>query len=194
MSEQKPDAVWVFPEEPKKRGGRIALIVGLVVLVLLAAGVVALFVVPRGGGALGPTASPSTSRTAMPSPSVSPTQTDAPTAVSVPTAPATTPPPQPDPSITQFRNQVGFRLGTASEGLDMIAQGASDNAQTVAKLQEDAQRLSDTPPPSSIADAWRSDLQNYTGYLAALSANSSDSGALLGARDAVGSMKSLVGA
>lgn len=72
MSEQKPEAVWVFPEEPKNRGGRIALVVGLVVAALVAAGVVVLFLIPHGDGAPTPTPSPTTSATSTPKPTASP--------------------------------------------------------------------------------------------------------------------------
>lgn len=190
MSEQKPEAVWVFPEK-KRNGGRIALIIALVVVVLLIAAGLALFLIPRHDGA--PSTDPTSSASPTPSsssasPSASPSDSPAP-------SPSTaTPPPPPDPSIAAFRDQVGFRLDTATQGLDMIAQGDPDSANTVNKLEGDAQRLSDTAPPSSIASDWRSALQTYASRLQDLSQNTSDANALSGARDAVATMKRLIGA
>jgi len=190
MSEQKPEAVWIFPDPPKKTGKRVAIISLLVALVLIAAGVVALFLIPRGGSVPSPTADPTASSTPTPAPTPSPTLTDS---TAVPTTAPTTAPPVPDPSLDSFRDVVGFRLDTADEGLDMIAQGGSDTSATIQKLQGDAQRLLDTPAPSSIATKWRDALQAYAAYLDALSGNPSDAGALSGARSDVGTMKSLIG-
>jgi cytoskeletal protein RodZ len=191
MSEQKPEAVWIFPDPPKKRGARTALVVLLVVLALIAAGVVVLFLLPRAGG---PTTSPTASASSSPSasPTATPTNSTAAPTVAPTTAP-TTAPPVPDPSLDGFREAVGFRLSTADEGLNMVAQGGSDTAATIQKLQGDAQRLLDTPPPSSIATKWRDTLQAYAAYLDSLSGNPSDSGALSGARSSVATMKSLIG-
>ncbi|MGN8024948.1 hypothetical protein [Microbacterium sp. 22242] len=189
MTEQKPEAVWVFPEK-KRNGGRIALIIALVVVVLLIAAGLAFFLVPHREA---PIVAPSpTTSTAAPSPS--PTGPSAPTDSPVPTTPVSTPPPPPDPSLPAFRDQVGFRLDTATQGLDMVAGGASDSVQTISKLQGDVQRLSDTPPPASIADEWRSELQTYAAKLDALAANPSDTDSLAGARDAVAALKRLIGA
>ena len=189
MSEQKPEAVWIFPEEKKRRGGRIALVVGLVVAALIAAAVVAVFVIPHGGAPVA-TASPSASSSATPEPTLSPRPTETTVA---PTAAPTTPPPVPDPSIDQFRDQVGFRLTTADQGLDMIAAGGSDAGATVAKLQGDAQRLLDTPAPSSIEQKWRDTLQTYAVHLNDLAGDPSNSAALSGARSAVATLKGIIG-
>ena len=180
MSEQRPEAVWVFPEK-KKRGPRTALIVLMVVLVLIVAGVVALFLIPRGGEAPAPTATPSDS----PSPSLSPTPSLS------PSAPVTTPPPPADPDLSAFRDQVGFRLTTANEGLDLIARG-DDPQGTISKLQGDAQRLADAPPPSSIEQDWSTAVQEYMAALDALSRNPADSAALENARSAVSVLSTLL--
>ncbi|VXB12509.1 conserved hypothetical protein [Microbacterium sp. 8M] len=189
MSEQKPEAVWIFPEEKKRRGGRIALVIGLVVAALIAAAVVALFLIPHGPGPVA-TPTPSASTPATLGPTVSPSASAEPTIA--PTTGPTTPPPVPDPSIDQFRDQVGFRLTTADQGLDMIASG-NDAGATVAKLQGDAQRLLDTPAPSSIEQKWRDALQTYAVHLNDLAGDPSNSAALSGARSALATMKSIIG-
>ena len=201
MSEQKPEAVWVFPEEPKKRGGRIALIVGLVVAVLIVAGVVGMFLIPRDGGAPTPTpsASPTASKTATPAPSASPTPTSpsgAPT--TAPTTPQTAPPPVPDPSVDQFRAQVQPRLDDASTGLDLVQNQSGDSAvQVIDSLQNDAQNLAGQPAPSSIATQWGESVSTYAATLQSLrsayAGGSDPSGRLADARAALGQLRSLVG-
>lgn len=196
MSEQKPEAVWVFPEE-KKRGPRIALVVLLVVLALIVVAVVALFLIPRGDGPA-PTTSPTASDTATPtgSPTPSTSSTGAPTGA--PTAPATTPPPVPDPSVDQFRAQVQPRLDDASTGLDMAQSQSGDTAvQIVDSLQNDAQNLAGQAPPASIAAAWGDGVNTYAAKLQALrsafSSGADTSGALSDARTALGQLRTLVG-
>lgn len=197
MSEQKPEAVWIFPEEKPKRGGRIALIIALVVAVLIAAGVVALFLIPRGDGAA-PTPSPSVSKSATPSPTVSPTHAPTSAPTDLPTAPVTSPPPVPDPSVDQFRALVQPRLDDAATGLG-IAQGQSGDAaaQTVDSLQIDAQNLAGQPAPSSIAGAWSQDVNAYSAKLQALkngfASGADTSAALADARSALGKLRGLVG-
>lgn len=182
MSDPQPKAVWVFPEEPKRRGGRIAAVVLLVVLALIALGVVALFLIPRGEGPAVPDPT-ATSATAGPTPT--------PSAPPLPSPVATTPPPPADPDIAAFREQVGFRVTTATQGLDLIA-SAQDPQGTVSKLLGDAQRLADTPPPASIADDWRAALQDYTTALNGLAANPADGVALENARSAVSVLSTLL--
>ena len=196
MSDQKPEAVWVFPEEPKKRGGRIALIIGLVVAALVVAGVVALFLIPRGDGTPTPTASPSASRTAAPTPAPSPTATTVPS--DLPTAPATTPPPVPDPSVDAFRGQVQPRLDDASTGLELVQSQSGDAAvQVVDSLQNDAQNLAGQPAPSAIATQWGEAVNTYAAKLQSLrsaySGGSDPSGALEDAKAALAQLRSLVG-
>lgn len=195
MSEQKPEAVWIFPEEKPRRGGRIALIIGLVVAALIAAGVVVLFLIPHGDGAA-PTPSPSVSKSSTPTPSASPTPTVTPS--DLPTAPVTSPPPVPDPSVDQFRAQVQPRLDDANTGLG-IAEGQSGDtaAQTVDSLQIDAQNLAGQPAPASIAESWSQDVNTYSAKLQALktayTSGSDASAALADARAALGQLRSLVG-
>ncbi|MBS1672481.1 MAG: hypothetical protein JSS74_00760 [Actinobacteria bacterium] len=185
MSEQpQPEAVWVFPEDKKKgRGGRIALTIGLVVLALVAIGVVALFLIPRDDRpAVAPTSSPSST----PTPSAAPT-----TASPVPTAAPTVAPTPEVPDIAAFRDQVGFRIVTAGEGLDLIAQG-QDPQGTVTKLQGDAQRIADVAAPTSIEQGWSAALQDYMAALDALSLNPADAAALAKARGAVAELTALL--
>lgn len=200
MSGQKPEAVWVFPDEPKKRGGRIALIIGLVVAALVVAGVVALFLIPRGDGTPTPTASPSASRTATPTPT--PTHAPSPTATTLPsdlpTAPATTPPPVPDPSVDAFRGQVQPRLDDASTGLELVQSQSGDAAvQVVDSLQNDAQNLAGQPAPSAIATQWGEAVNAYAAKLQSLrsaySGGSDPSGAHDDAKAALAQLRSLVG-
>ena len=197
MSEQQPEAVWVFPEK-KKRGPRTALIVLMVALVVIAAGVVALFLIPRGDDVSPPHAT--ATATKGPTPAVSPPQTTAPTGVptDVPTAPQTAPPPVPDPSVDEFRGQVQPRLDDASTGLDLTQSQTGDNAvQVVDSLQNDAQNLAGQSAPSSIATAWNRDVNTYATGLqalrAALAAGSDPSAALADSRAALGQLRSLVG-
>ncbi|MBN9156307.1 hypothetical protein [Microbacterium sp.] len=198
MSEQKPEAVWVFPEEPKNRGGRIALVVGLVVAALVAAGVVVLFLIPHGDGAPTPTPSPTTSATSTPKPTASPTSTPTTVPTDLPTAPVTSPPPVPDPSVAQFRGVVQPRLDDASTGLDLAQNQSGDAAvQIVDSLQNDAQNLASQPAPSSISTAWSDGVTSYSAKLqalrAAFSGGSDASAALADARAALGQLRALVG-
>ncbi|OZB84413.1 hypothetical protein [Microbacterium sp. 13-71-7] len=200
MSDQKPEAVWVFPDEPKKRGGRIALIIGLVVAALVVAAVVVLFLIPRGDGAPTPTASPTASRTATPTPGPSPAPTPTSTSVptDLPTAPVTAPPPVPDPSVDAFRGQVQPRLDNASTGLDLVQNHSGDTAvQVVDSLQNDAQNLASQPAPSSIATQWGEAVNAYSARLQSLrsayAGGSDPSGPLVDAKAALGQLRSLVG-
>lgn len=191
MSEQKPEAVWVFPEEPKKRGGRIALIIGLIVAVLIVAAVVVLFLIPRGDGAApSPSSSPSSSPTSTAIPTVVPTD--------LPTAPVTSPPPASDPSVDQFRAQVQPRLDSGTTGLALAEQHGGDIAvQVVDSLQNDAQILAGEVAPSSIAPEWSTSLSAYSAKLQSLRAAFADggdaSGALSDARSALAQLRGLVG-
>jgi hypothetical protein len=198
MSDQKPEAVWIFPDEPKKRGGRIALIIGLVVAALVVAAVVVLFLIPRGDGVPTPSASPTASKTATPKPTASPSPSSTTVPTDLPTAPVTTPPPVPDPSIDAFRGQVQPRLDDASTGLELV-QGQSGDAavQVVDSLQNDAQNLASQPAPGSIATQWGEAVNAYAAKLQSLrgaySGGSDPSGALGDAKAALGQLRSLVG-
>lgn len=192
MDEQQPELRWApLPPAPKKTG-RTWLIVGLGVAALVIVGVVLLFVLPRGD-------TPSPTETASPSPTSSPTET--PTAPATPepsVTPITTPPPVADPTIEVFRERVSGWLNDGPRGLDIIAGASGQDALPVVEtLQQDAQRLSDAQPPSSIAQEWRDGVSAYSDRLTQLrTAITEDSGvaaAVEAARSSVQELRSSVG-
>ncbi|WP_295011492.1 hypothetical protein [uncultured Microbacterium sp.] len=197
MSDNKPEAVWVFPEEKKRMsGGRIAVIVAIVVVVLLIAAGLVFFLVPRGGA---PVATPSPSASSA-TPSVSPTPSPSGSATpgpGVPTAPVTSPPPVPDPSVDVFRGQVQPRLDDATTGLTLVeGKSGPDAVQIVESLQNDAQNLATQPAPESIRTQWSDAINTYATKLSALrgAVSSGDAGGpLADARSALGAVRSLVG-
>ncbi|WP_460799728.1 hypothetical protein [Microbacterium sp. GXF0217] len=169
------EAVWYFP--PKKNSsGKIWLISALAGIALAIAVVFLVFVLPS---AFGPEASPSPTPTDSASPSPSPTATETPTPTPTPTptvtpAPTPTPtpapedsaPPVPDPGVGDFAAQVQPVIDDAATGLQYAAEaGGEQAANDVGLLREDAERLSDTPPPSSIAADWASGVSNYLSAL-----------------------------
>ena len=89
-------------------------------------------------------------------------------------------------------------LNSADRGLDIIA-GASgqDALPVVDSLQQDAQRLGDALPPSSIQDSWRSGVepcaQRLVALRAAIESGSGVSGAIGSARSAAADLRDLVG-
>lgn len=169
MSQHEPEYVRAFPEDgPARNRRRGWLIAGLAVVAVVIA--VALFFVfwPRDGEPdASPTPTPSATPTPTPTPSATPTAgpTSTPTETTGPVAPPT----PADPDLGVFAGRVGPVLDDAGTGLDMLT-GATgqDAAQIVEQLQQDAQRLSDSPPPSSIADDWRASLGDYSTSLDAL--------------------------
>ncbi|WP_292794804.1 hypothetical protein [Microbacterium sp. UBA6633] len=196
MDEPQPEVRWAPLPPAPKRTGRVWLIVGLSVAALAIVGVLLFFVLPRDGG-------PEPVESASPSPSASPSETAAPEPTSAPTSsatptPITTAPPVGDPTVDVFRDKVSGWLNSAVRGLDIIA-GASgqDALPVVDSLQEDAQRLGDALPPSSIQDSWRSGVEAYAQRLVALRAaiesGSGVSGAIDDARSAAADLRDLVG-
>ncbi|MCT1364500.1 hypothetical protein AB1285_09300 [Microbacterium sp. NRRL B-14842] len=198
MDEPQPEVRWAPLPPAPKRTGRVWLIVGLSVAALAIVGVLLFFLLPRDGG-------PEPAGSASPSPTASPSETSAPTptATSAPSAtpdptPITTAPPVGDPTVEVFRDKVSGWLNSADRGLDIIA-GASgqDALPVVDSLQQDAQRLGDALPPSSIQDPWRSGVETYAQRLAALRAaiesGSGVSGAIADARSAAADLRGLVG-
>lgn len=192
--EPQPELRWAPLEPAPKRTGRIWLIVGLSVAALVIVGVLLFLFLPRGESpdpGASPSATPSSTPTATPSPS--PTATPEPTQT-----PITTPPPVVDPTVDAFRDQVSGLLGDAPRGLDIVAgAGGSDALPVVETLQQDAQRLSDAQPPSSIADQWRDGLSAYSQQLADLNAvvtsGASSAAAVEAARAGVQNLRALVG-
>ncbi|MFK3679828.1 hypothetical protein ACI2IP_19050 [Microbacterium sp. NPDC090218] len=192
MDEQQPELRWApLPPQPKKTG-KVWLIIGLVVVALAIIGALLFFFLPRGDA-------PSPTDTTSPSPSASTTPTSTPSTAPEPTeTPQATPPPATDPTIEVFRERVSGWLNDGPRGLDIIADASGQDALPVVDtLQQDAQRLSDAQPPSSIAQAWRDGVTAYSARLAQLrTAISDDSGvssAIDAARSSVQELRSLVG-
>lgn len=201
MDEPQPELRWAPLPAAPKRTGRIWLIVGLAVAALAIVGLLLFFLLPRDSG-------PTPGESASPSPTASPSETPTPTPTATPTAPTpstspeptpiTTAPPVGDPTLDVFRDKVSGWLTSADRGLDIIA-GASgqDALPVVDSLQQDAQRLGDALPPSSIQEAWHSGVETYTQRLAALRAaienGSGVAGAVDGARASAGRLQDIVG-
>jgi len=199
--EQQPELRWApIPPKPSRKG-RVWLIVGLVIAALVVAGVVLFFVLnQRGKPDAEGTASPSPSASASASPSPTPTATATATAAPTtePTEPVETEPPVVDPNIETFRSQVSGWLGDAGRGLDIVAGASGQDALSVVDtLQQDAQRLSDAQPPTSILEQWYSGVGVYSDELAtlrsAVSAGSGVTAAVEDARAALANLKAIVG-
>lgn len=194
MDEQQPEVRWApLPPQPKKTG-RVWLIVGLSVAALAIVGALLFFLLPRDGAPV-PTPRPSSTPTETPTPTSTPT----PSATPAPEpTPITTPPPAADPTIEVFRERVSGWLNDAPRGLDIIAGASGQDALPVLDtLQQDAQRLSDAQPPSSIEPAWRDGVAAYADRLAelrsAITSGSGVSGAVDAARSSAQSLRTLVG-
>ncbi|MEZ7754641.1 hypothetical protein O5Y58_03900 [Microbacterium paraoxydans] len=198
MDEPQPEVRWAPLPPAPKRTGRVWLIVGLSVAALAIVGLLLFFLLPRDGDpepvdstSPTPTATPSETAAATPAPTTTPSATPEPT-------PITTAPPIGDPTVEVFRDKVSGWLNSADRGLDIVA-GASgqDALPVVDSLQEDAQRLGDALPPSSIQDSWRSGVEAYaqrlTALRAAIEGGSGVPGAIDSARAAAADLRSLVG-
>ncbi|MEV8172852.1 hypothetical protein [Microbacterium sp. NPDC077486] len=196
MDEPQPEVRWAPLPPAPKRTGRVWLIVGLSVAALAIVGLLLFFLLPR-DGAPEPVESASASPTTTPSETPTPAPTPTGSATPEPT-PITTAPPVGDPTVEVFRDKVSGWLNSADRGLDIIA-GASgqDALPVVDSLQQDAQRLGDALPPSSIQDSWRSGVEAYAQRLVALRAAiesaSGVSGAIDDARSAAADLRDLVG-
>lgn len=159
-NDPQPELRWApIPPKPKNRA-RIWVIIGSVILALVIVAGLLWFFVLRGetpGGA--PSPSPSSSETASPSPSDEPT----PGASENPTEEPGTPPVAPAPELDAFVTQVQPRLDDGVRGLDMLAQlSGQDAIGVVDQLQQDAQRLAETTPPTSITDSWFTAVSEYS--------------------------------
>jgi hypothetical protein len=201
--EQQPELRWA-PMQPKpSRAGRVWMIVGLAVAELLVEAVVLFFVLPRSGDPEpGGSASPSSSASATPTPTptTTPTATTAPTATATPdpepSTPVETQPPVADPSIPAFQGQVSGWLNDAVTGLDIVSGTSGQDALSVIDtLQNDAQRLSETSPPSSISSQWTDGVAGYSQRLGELreAVSGGSSASVDAARSAVENLRSLVG-
>ncbi|MDQ0725919.1 hypothetical protein [Microbacterium sp. W4I20] len=194
MDEQQPELRWAPLEPAPKRTGRVWLIVGIAVAALVIVGVLLFLLIPRGespdpGASASPSPSASATSTTTPSPSASPEPSE---------TPITTPPPAADPTVEVFRGKVKGWLDTAPRGLDIIAGAVEqDGLPVLDTLQDDAQRLSDSQPPSSIQQAWSDGISAYSQRLtdlrSAITSGSGVSGAIDAARSAAQDLRGLVG-
>jgi hypothetical protein len=193
--EQQPELRWApIPPKPSRKG-RVWLIVGLVLAALVVAGVVLFFVLNQNGkpdaeGTASPSPSASASDSPSPTPSLEPTDE--------PTTPVQTEPPVVDPSIETFRGQVSGWLGDAGTGLDIVAGSSGQDALAVVdSLQQDAQRLAEAQPPTSILEQWYSGVDAYAERLNTLrstvSSGTGVAGAIAAARTDLSGLKELVG-
>lgn len=194
MSEQQ--YLWApTPDKPKR--GRVWLIVVLsVVALLIVGGILWLFLRP-GGPDADPAATTSPSASASPSESATPSAS--PSASAQPSSPPvqTAPPAPKDPSIATFRDKVAPVLSDAHRGLQYAADEAPQQAaQDVGLLQDDAGRLSDAVPPSSIESKWSTALQDYSTALkdlrAAYDAGGQGSAEMTAAKKALDALDAIV--
>lgn len=195
-NEPQPDVRWAPLEPAPKNTGRIWLIVGLAVAALVIVGILLFVFLPRGdapepGASGSPSPSASASASPIPTPSTSTSPEPSETAI-------VTPPPVADPSMEAFRGNVGGWLNSAPRGLDIIQNNPGPDALPVVdSLQQDAQRLSDARPPSSIGQEWSDGVSAYAQRLIELrGALTDESGvpeAVDAARAAVQSLRTLVG-
>ena len=190
MSEQQ--YLWApTPDKPKR--GRVWLIVLLAVVALAIVGVL-LWAFLRPGA---PVAEPTPSTSASPTASVSPTPSTSSTSEPTPTqAPVTSPPPPQAPDMGAFREQVGGWLDDALAGLDIVSQSSGQDAQAViANLQDDAQRLAEALPPSSISTKWSDGVADYSRLLSDLSkaASGGSTPSVDAARASVTNLRALAG-
>lgn len=194
-NDQQPELRWApLPPKPSNRG-RIWLIVGLALAAIAIVGVLLFLFLPRGESPdPGVSASPGPTATATSSPTPQPTATQGPTE-----PPAQTEaPPVVDPSVQSFRTQVAGRLQDAAQGLEFVGGATGQDAVSIVDtLQQDAQRLAETPPPSSISAKWNDGLSAYSARLtdlrSALESGSSITGPLSDARSALQTLDDLVG-
>ncbi|MFB4352921.1 hypothetical protein RAC69_07225 [Microbacterium sp. LS_15] len=170
--EQQPDLQWGPLEQRPQRRGRVWVIVGAAVAALVLVGALLFFLLPRGED------SPRPEVSTTPSPSASVTEEPTPGSTAGPEpsmTPVTTPPPVPDPSVDAFRDQVRGWLDDALTGIDIVSASSGQEALGVVEtLEDDVQRLSETPAPSSIQSEWSEALGDYAESLTALRAVVSD--------------------
>ncbi|TFB17629.1 hypothetical protein E3V93_13840 [Microbacterium sp. 3H14] len=194
MDEPQPELRWAPLPPPPKTAGRVWLIVGLVVAGLAIVGALLFFLLPR-GAAPSPTDSPSPSPSASANPSQTPSSSPAPEPGQTPQVTA---PPVVDPSVEVFRERVSGWLGDAPRGLDIIAGASGQDALPVLDtLQQDAQRMSDALPPSSIEQQWQDGVSAYATRLtqlrSAITDGSGVAAAVEAARSSVQQLRSVAG-
>ena len=188
MSEQKPEAVWVFPEETKKRGPRIALTALLVGLVLLVTLGLVIFFIPHSADERRPSATPSASLPTS-TPAVSPSP--APDPARSPSAP-------PPPDLSTFRDAVVPRLDSITSGIATL-RGSADpsGTQVIENMRGALQRMADLGAPSEISPNWSTLLSQLDSALqraqVALSAGTEATTDLDAASSVIDQMRKLIG-
>ncbi|WP_226532624.1 hypothetical protein [Microbacterium paraoxydans] len=188
MDEPQPELRWApLPPQPKKTG-KVWLVVGLVVALALIGGVL-FFLAQRGDRMPSTSSSPTSSSDASGTgaPSTAPEQSEVPA--------ATAPPP---PSMEVFREHVTGWLDDAGQGLEIAAAASGQDAIAVVdSLQQDAQRLFDAQPPSSIATDWSDGVSRYEQRLAqlrtAIAEDTATTSHIEDAQSSVDELRSLVG-
>jgi cytoskeletal protein RodZ len=196
MSEQQ--YLWApTPDKPKR--GRVWLIVALAVAAVAIVAVL-LWAFLRPGS---PAAEPASTTSASPSASTSPPTSASPSASASPTSdptptqtPITSPPPIPDPDLGAFREQVSGWLNDALTGLDIVSESSGQDARAViGNLQDDAQRLAESIPPSSISSKWSDGVAAYSRRLSDLNkaVSSGTAPPVDAARTAVTNLRTLAG-
>ncbi len=207
---------WVYVSTPKKRTGRVVLIVALIVLVV--AGLVSLIAwqmvtaanearpTPSASATSSPTATstPTASPTTTPTASASATPTPSPTSSaapepSAPTAPTEPANPEPNEPSGSFDEGVRNRLNDASTGMEVAAMVSGRDLidQVVNPLTIDAQNLADHPVPAAAAAQWRATTSAYLAALGDLRTAAESGGdtaaAIDAARTQVDALRSLAG-
>ncbi|WP_243224859.1 hypothetical protein [Microbacterium sp. CIAB417] len=182
--EPQPELRWA-PREPKPANKRkVWLISGLAALALAIVVVFLVFVLP-GAFPVGPTPSPTSTRTPSAAPTTTTTPSPTPTTSSEPTEPPQTPPPVPDPDVDAFAGQVRPWLDDAVTGLQIASETSGEDAASVIEpIRQDAERLSDTPPPSSISAEWSDGVSSYLSALSDLQDAYRSGSGIGGAEDA----------
>lgn len=176
-NDPQPEARWApIPPAPRNRR-RVWIVVGLAAVAVAILGVLLWFLLLRDGAPSAdaspmPSATQSDSGPASASPSAEPGTTGTTEPTEEPSASA---PPVPDPDMGTFTAQVQPRLDDAATGLDMISESSpADAVQIVDQLQQDADRLAETPAPGSIASSWYAAVGEYSSALAALRSAAED--------------------
>lgn len=197
-----PEPQWVFTPPPRKRAGRVILLVFLAVIVVAVAVTAVVLTLPNSDPAPSPSPSVSESASATPEPSASPTPTPSvtpsPSESPTPEPTSSVAPPAPEvPGLDEFAAVVEPPLQDATTGLGFIADSsAADAAKYADDLIGDAQRLADRPAPDAISTQWRDGVQAYLAALndlkAAANAGQSTNAALTEARAQVDQLRDLV--
>lgn len=174
--ERQPEYIWDFGRR-RRHPGRVWLIVGLTAAAIaIAAALFMMFGLPHmTGGSLSrpvPTSSEVPSAAPAVTPSATPTQTSPATPPPTHTPEPAPAPPSPapaDPGLADFRNKVAPVLEAAKTGLAYAREeGGMAAMQDVMLVQQDAERLTESVAPSSVAQRWADAVEDYARTLEAL--------------------------